>query len=395
VPPTRSIPEIVSTFRPWLEARDERVLGYQAAIAQIPAPTGTEGERASLVSELLRRAGLQPKTDDVGNVVAIRGGSIDAPPVVVCAHLDTVFGADVEHRVSREGSTLRAPGIGDNARGLAALVTIAHALDATGMQTRHPVIFSATVGEEGQGNLRGARHLFSTSAAGAAATIVLDGPGDDHVVTHALGVRRFRVTFTGRGGHSWAAGDGPNAVHAAARAAAALANIRLPSSPRTTLVVARFEGGGPINAVASHAEFDVDLRSLATPVLDAVSGELSAAVGQAVWEENRRSHEEKRHDAVRCTITSLGSREAGMLDPAHPLAVAARLATEAVGRRPEMSVASTDANVPLGLGLPAIAIGAGGVGAGAHTVDEWFENREGWRGVARALAVVAFAAGGF
>jgi acetylornithine deacetylase/succinyl-diaminopimelate desuccinylase-like protein len=388
---SETIRGVVASVSPWLDRHDERVLGQQTEIAEVAAPTGAEGERAAMVARLLTASGLQTEEDAVGNILAFRPGTVDAPPVVLCAHLDTVFGAEVEHRVVRDGAVLRGPGIGDNARGLAGMLTIARALDAMRVRTKHPVLFAATVGEEGQGNLRGARHLFSTRAADAVGAIVLDGPGDDHVVTHALGVRRYRVSFDGRGGHSWSAGESPNALHAAARAAAALTALRLPSSPRTTLVVARFESGGAINAVPGHAEFDVDLRSLSSPVLEALSREIALAVALATQEENQRAR--GRDDSIRSLIESLGSREAGVLDAHHAIGEAAVVATAAIGRRAEACIASTDANVPLSLGMPAIAIGAGGVGGGAHTAGEWFENREGSVGIARAMGILVGIAG--
>lgn len=374
-----------------LLARDGETVALQVALAEVPAPTGGEGARAAVVQCHLRALRLDARIDQAGNVVAAREGTTGGAPVVVCAHLDTVFDASVPHQVARAGDVMRGPGIGDNARGVAAMLAIAAALDAGAVRTRRPVLFVATTGEEGAGDLRGVRHLFATAAAGAHAAIALDGSGDERVVTHALGTRRLRVRCTGPGGHSWASFGVVNAVHAVATLAAQLAALPLPSAPRTTLTVSRIGGGTAINAIPGDAWLEVDLRSTSPPQLDRLAAAVSAHAAQVVASHNaaRRAGTPQ----LRLTVEPIGDRPGGALPPDAELAHAAFEATRLVGRTPEAAIASTDANVPLHLGIPAIALGAGGRGGDVHTPHEWFENRDGALGIIRAMTVLAAAAG--
>ena len=219
-----------------LAASDERLLHTQIALSEIPAPTGSEQARGASVAARFRALGLHDvRTDDVGNVLGARQGTSNESPILVCAHLDTVFPEGTPVGVARDGRQLAGPGIVDNSRGLAAMLALAEAIDGTRVRTRRPVIFAATVGEEGAGDLRGVKHLFARLDETPAACIALDGAGDDRIVHRALGARRFRVTFHGAGGHSWAAFGTPNPVHAAGATAAKLAALPLPRSPRTTL----------------------------------------------------------------------------------------------------------------------------------------------------------------
>jgi acetylornithine deacetylase/succinyl-diaminopimelate desuccinylase-like protein len=390
-----------------LAARDAELLDLQAAVTEIPAPTGEEGERARWVAERFAALGLADvRLDAAGNVVARRPGAGDPaePPVAVCAHLDTVFPRATPLLVRRgraaDGAVrLAAPGIGDNGRGLAALVALAAAFDGRRVRTRRPVEFVATVGEEGLGDLRGAKHYFAEAARAGrapAAAVVLDGAGDERVVHRAVGARRFRAEFRGPGGHSWAAFGAPNAVHAAARAAARLADLPLPSGqpgagPRVTVSVGRIGGGMSVNAIPADAWLEIDLRATAADALDAYERTIRRAVEAAAAAENEIRAEGTR--PVAAVVRVIGDRPAGALAPDHPLVAAAVAATRLAGRAPQLGAASTDANVPLGLGVPAVAIGAGGRGGDAHTPGEWYENAEGAAGVGRALTLVAGAAG--
>jgi acetylornithine deacetylase/succinyl-diaminopimelate desuccinylase-like protein len=310
---------------------------------------------------------------------------------VICAHLDTVFPLGTTVRVRRSGQRLEGPGIGDNGRGLAALLALAEVIDGVHLRTRAPVDFVATTGEEGTGDLRGAKHIFATSARNAGAAIALDGAGDERVVHRALGSRRFRITFRGSGGHSWTAFGVPNAVHAAAIAAAKLARIVVPVDPRTTLSVGRIGGGIAVNAIPDDAWFEVDLRSTATTMLDRYEREIHVAARAGADEENARRHRNTAELSV--GVARIGDRPGGETAPEHPLVTLAMEATRVVGREPELATASTDANVPISRGIPAIAIGAGGRGGDAHSPTEWFDNTDGHTGLARALAIVVGAAG--
>jgi acetylornithine deacetylase/succinyl-diaminopimelate desuccinylase-like protein len=374
-----------------LAARDGEIVASQRAIAGIPAPTGAEGERARWLASRLRGAGVEDiRHDGAGNVVARIGGRPGAPAVAVCSHMDTVFPPGTPLALRDEGSRIVGPGINDNARGLAVLLAIAGELARGEIVLPHPVELVGTVGEEGEGDLRGARHYFDTAGRQALAAIALDGPGDERIVHRALGARRYRVEFTGPGGHSWASFGAPNAAHAAAFCAATLGRIALPAEPRASLTVGRMGGGIAVNAIPESAWLEVDIRSTDPALLARLDAEVHAAVREAAREENARAT--LHAGSLAATLQRIGDRPCGATDAAHPLVRAAIEATYAAGCEPELSLASTDANVPVALGIPAIAIGGGGLGGDAHTLDEWYENADGFRGVARALAIVVAAA---
>ena len=257
---TTQVHEALAASHARLAARDAAILRTQVAISQIAAPTGDEQQRAEWMARRLSEAGIsEVRTDDAGNVIARRPGVSEQRPIFVCAHLDTVFPRETPLGVQHDGHRLAGPGIGDNSRGLAALLALAEELDGRRLRTQRSVVFAATTGEEGAGDLRGAKHLFSTAGTPAAA-IAIDGAGDDRVVHRALGSRRFRITYRGTGGHSWAAYGVANPVHAAAGAAARLASVTLPVEPRTTLSVSRIGGGLSINTIPSEGWLEVDLR---------------------------------------------------------------------------------------------------------------------------------------
>lgn len=378
--------------RSTLTASDEDVLREQIAASGISAPTGKESARGAHVAERFRALGLSDvRTDDVGNVIGTRDGAQDGPAVVVCAHLDTVFPPATDVRVRRNGLRLDGPGIVDNARGIAGMLAIARMIDGITLRTRRPIVFVASVGEEGGGDLRGTKHLFANFERTPACCIALDGAGDDRIVHRALGARRFRVTYRGAGGHSWAAFGVPNPVHAAGAAAARLAALPLPRRPRTTLSVCRIGGGISVNAIPEEAWLEVDLRSSAEDALAGCVADIRAAVHAAAREENVRrapGTEPLTHE-----VAMIGDRPCGSTPEHHPLVRVACAITRAIGRTPELVTASTDANVPISLGIPAIAIGAGGRGGGVHTPAEWYDNTDGPLGLARALAIVVASAG--
>jgi acetylornithine deacetylase/succinyl-diaminopimelate desuccinylase-like protein len=306
---------------------------------------------------------------------------------VLCAHLDTVFDSRDPVTVHRDGKRLCAPGISDNARGLATLVMLADLVGDGRLPLSRPVLFAATSCEEGHGDLRGCRHLFDTIAAGAGAAVALDGPGDERIVTSALGCRRYHIAFRGPGGHSWGRYGTPNAVHAAAALVTRLTGYAAYDQARTALTVSRIAGGTTINAIPAEAWIEVDVRSTSDAELVRIDQHVRRAARDASDEENSR----RRADAapLSVTLTLIGERPAGEVDTDHDVVVAAAEATRALGRVPEFAVASTDANIPISRGIPAIAIGGGGAGGETHTPAEWFENREGHRGLARAALLLA------
>ncbi|MBC7788754.1 MAG: M20/M25/M40 family metallo-hydrolase [Anaerolineae bacterium] len=370
-----------------IDAQHHQIVQQQIAISEIAAPTGEEGDRGEWIAQRFRTLGLaNVRRDKAGNVIARRRGFADTAPVVVCAHLDTVFPRTVPVGVRQEGAVLIGPGIGDNGRGLAAMLAIAEAIDGDRLRTRAPIDFVATTGEEGTGNLRGARYLFENAARGACAAIIVDGPGDERIVTRALGSRRYRITYRGQGGHSWTAFGTPNPVHAAAIAAARMTSIRLPTSPRTTLSVSRMGGGLSVNAIPGDGWIEVDLRSSSTSVIELLDREIRAAGRFGAADQNERR--DPGMLALSCDISVIGDRPCGETSRDHALVLAAAESTRLIGRTPDLVEASTDANVPISLGIPAIAIGGGGRGGNAHTETEWYESTGGAAGISRALGIV-------
>src|SRR5213080_731004 len=384
----------IRAARHHIERTDEVTLARQAALSAIPAPTGAEGRRAAHLAELFREIGLSDVSiDHAGNVQGwfARNGDTSAGPVVVAAHLDTVFGAEVDVTVERRGQRLEGPGISDNARGLAALVAVAEAMVAARVPAARPILFAATVGEEGSGDLRGVKHLLNgkreTGNGKPVAFIALDGAGLDRVIHRALGSKRYQVTFRGPGGHSWAAFGVANPANAVGRAVALLADLPTQQAPRTTCAVVRLGGGTGLNSIPQEAWLDLDLRSEDPRALSQLDVTVRAALERAADDENRRRT--AGSPPLRAEIRLLGDRPSGMTPRAHPLVQAAVAANRALGRDAELASASTDANVPIALGIPAIALGAGGKAGDAHLATEWFENVEGALGIVRALLVTA------
>ena len=381
----------IRAAREHIERSDEATLARQAALSAIPAPTGAETARGRRVGDMFRDAGLDDVTmDDVGNVRGWYGAARDADCVVLCAHLDTVFGPELDVSVARRGARLEGPGIADNARGLAALVTVGEALAAARVATARPILFAATVGEEGAGDLRGVRHLFGPSARPAvrpSAFIALDGAGIERIVHRALGSRRYRISFHGPGGHSWAAFGVANPANAVGRVVTAIANLPTRHTPRTTHAVVRLGGGTSLNSLPQSAWLDVDLRSEEPRILEQLDGEIRKIVAQALADENR--HRLPGTPALTSDIRRLGDRPSGLTPRTHPLVQTAVAATREVGHDHQLACASTDANVPIALGVPAVALGAGGRAGDAHLPTEWYENEKGALGIVRALLVTA------
>ena len=391
----------VRAARQHIERSDESTLARQAALSAIPAPTGAEGARGAHLAELYREVGLEDVVvDEVGNVTGwMGGGQRRDDAVVLSAHLDTVFAEGLDVSVARSGARLAGPGISDNARGLAALVTVAEALVRSRVSTLRPVRFTATVGEEGDGDLRGVRHLFDGRVGAQHAAplqtppsrphvfIALDGAGIERIVHRALGARRYRVTYRGPGGHSWAAFGVANPANAVGRATALLADLPAQHSPRSTCAVVRLGGGTGLNSIPQEAWFDLDLRSEDPRALLQLDETVQGVLTRALTEEN--GHRTAGTPPLRLDLRRVGDRPSGLTPRAHPLVQTAIAATRALGRPHELACASTDANVPIALGVPAIALGAGGHAGDAHLPTEWYENVDGPLGVVRALLVTA------
>lgn len=384
----------VRAARASIQAMDAETLAEQIRIVQIPAPANDEGERAAYVSRRFVECGLEAVcTDEVGNVIGWLPGDRPGPPVVISAHLDTVFGPDVPLAPRQDGSRVIAPGITDNARGVAALITLSRAVVRHPLPFSSPVAMIATVGEEGAGDLRGVRHVFRPDGpfAAVAAFVALDGSGLRRIVHRGVGSRRLRVTLRGPGGHSWSDWGAANPAHALGTAIAALADLPLSESPVATLTVARMGGGTSINAIPDRAWLEVDLRSESASELDRIDAESRARIDHATAAENERRR--AGTTALTTTIEVIGNRPAGETPANHALVAAAQRATRSVGARPELVASSTDANIPMSLGIPAVTLGAGGRSGGVHTPAEWYDNKGGALGIERALLLLAEVAG--
>jgi acetylornithine deacetylase/succinyl-diaminopimelate desuccinylase-like protein len=389
------VPAVKRAYRILRETEAE-TLADLLELVQIPAPSLEETARALRFQERCRETGLaDAHLDGAGNVLAWlpgRNAGCNAP-VLIAAHLDTVFPADLDLTPRWVGERLFAPGISDNTRGLAALLALGRALVGAGIETLRPVVFVATVGEEGIGDLYGVKHLFREGSAwrGAAAFIGVDGTGQRRIVNQAIGARRLRVVISGPGGHSWADWGRANPIHALGPAVAELARLISPQDPGSTLTVGRIGGGTSVNTIPAEAWLELDLRSAESSVLVQLEARSRQVVETAVREANqgRRSGTEP----LELRFELVGDRPAGLTPPDSPLVVAARAATRYTGEVAELVASSTDANVPISLGIPAIALGAGGRSGGAHTSGEWYENEGGVAGLQRLLLVLLSMAG--
>lgn len=343
-------------------------------VCEIPAPPFREFARAAYIKQRFTQLGLaRARTDGEGNVIAERPGLSTDPRLIVSAHLDTVFPEGTDVSVKREGGRLSAPGISDNTCGIVSLIALAGALNAARVTTAKTICFVATVGEEGEGNLRGVRRLFNSDEfqTGVDAFISLDGPGVERITNRALGSRRYRVTVSGPGGHSWGDFGIVNPVHALGRAIGRFAAYPAPLSPRTSYNVGIIEGGSSVNAVPERAAMIIDMRSVSSEEIDKLEAYLRRVVDIAVREENlQRSMSGTSLDYK---LDQVGERPSGETPAESKLVQAAILSSRALGIEPRLDCASTDSNIPISLGIPAITIGVGGISGNCHSLTEWYE----------------------
>jgi tripeptide aminopeptidase len=374
-----------------LRTHEPATLEDQIALSEIPAPPFKEATRGEAVRQRFVDAGLADvRLDRMGNVLGVRHGRAARPNIVISAHLDSVFPEGTDVRVTRSGALLKGPGIGDDARGLAVLVAIARALARSSIQTAGTVTFVATVGEEGLGDIRGARHLVGSELAGTIdAFVSIDGTGLDVTAT-GVGSRRYKVSFAGPGGHSYGAFGTANPIHALGRAIAAVSDLAVPAAPRTTFNVGRIGGGTSVNAIPYEAWFEVDLRSADAGALADLDRRFRALVDHAVAAENARWG---KPGQVTATLTVVGDRPAGATSPTSPIVRAALAVTAALGASGSLREGSTDANAAMQRGIPAITIDGGGHGTGSHALDETFDTTDSWRGTARAFLLMLALAG--
>ncbi len=361
-----------SRERAWISER-------HLALCRVAAPTFFEQKRAEWIAAELDKLGCRVELDRAGNVVARVGEKCQPPYVALTAHLDTVLAPRTPEdiRVAPDGRFL-GPGISDNGAGLAGLLAVAAAWQEGALRPEErsaSLLIVANVGEEGEGNLSGMRYLCRQSPLAGEITnfVVLDGPGTDHITAHALGSRRFEINFNGPGGHSWSDQGTGNPVHALSTVIADFtASQSEASGPRASINFGLIEGGASINSIPSEARAKVDIRSESVERMDDLSELLTDAVERALAAENDRVARRKLNGRVTAKIREIGSRPGGKLHESAPLLAAIRDVDAHLGLRSVMDCASTDANIPLSLGLPAISIGAGGQGGGAHTPAEWF-----------------------
>jgi tripeptide aminopeptidase len=380
-----------------LRDTEDTTLRQQIGIAGIAAPTGSEGERAAHLARCFREMGLpESQIDEVGNVLTLlpahRDSSVADELVVVAAHLDTIFPAGTDTTMHEMEGRVRGPGITDNARGLAGMLAVARAIRAAGIGTTRSLLLVGTVGEEGVGDLRGAKHLLredSPIRPRVAAFIALDGAGANRVVHRAIGSIRHRVTISGLGGHSWGDRGASNPAHALARAITGLIGMTPPWAGEHAVTVGRMAGGTSVNAIPEEAWLELDLRSEDPRILEWLAARAGVVVRDAVQEEIAAG---RAGSPLVARVEEIGNRPCGVTPPDSPLVQNAVEATRLIGAEPELVASSTDANVPIALGIPAISIGAGGRGAGVHTTDEWYENEDGLRGLERALLTILAAA---
>jgi tripeptide aminopeptidase len=366
----------------WLHGNPKTIMDWQAELVAIPAPTHAEGERAQWLAGCFRKAGLRStEIDSVGNVLALLPAThlpadSTGPIVLLSAHLDTVFPAATPIALRLDGDRLCAPGACDNAAGVAGMLAILQAVLAAAVELPAPLVLLGNVGEEGEGDLRGVRHFYEHNplAERVAAHIVLDGPGADAAVTQALGSRRYQVAITGPGGHSFSDAGTPNPIAALAAALYALGETQLPDGPRTTVNVGTICGGISVNSIPESAQATVDFRSTDPEQLVHLEVAVHRATEDAVehWNAKSRAMGERSRGPLSFAISKIGDRPAAKLAEDSPL-FAALLATDRhLGLRTDIRIGSTDANLPLSLGVPALSMGAGGEGGAAHTLHEWY-----------------------
>jgi acetylornithine deacetylase/succinyl-diaminopimelate desuccinylase-like protein len=400
-PATASIARLAADRRvhqafQWLHLQEQRILQWQAEMVAVPAPPFGEQARAELLRERFRGLGLEnPHIDEVGNAIGTwHGKGSCARRALLSAHIDTVFPAGTPIEADLQGSRLSAPGACDNGAGVAAMLAIAAAMQHAGLETECEVQFVGNVGEEGEGDLRGMRHLYrdgSEAREHIAGHIVLDGAGHESAVTHALGSQRYLVTITGPGGHSWTDAGRPNPIILLSRAIQRFSGVTLPDLPRTTMNVGTIEGGTAINAIPERAAARIDLRSTDPEQLIHLEVELHRAVEDAVMAANQAQQGEA--SSIRFAIEKIGDRPAGRLPADAELMALLEAVDRHLAIRTEMRLASTDANIPLSMGIPAVSIGGGGEGGGIHTHAEWYDSRGRDLGLRRILLLLLAVAG--
>jgi len=357
----------------WFRAHTAELEGIQLEVTSIPAPPWGESARSHWLASRFAELGLaEVHRDELGNVFGILPGSDAAAPfIAMSAHIDTVFPRDTPISVRRDAGKLYGPGVSDNSSGITALLAIAGAMQAVPVGNVAPVLFIGNVGEEGEGDLRGMRHIYQQPrwSATIASLIVIDGAGTDTIIAEGLGSRRYEVTVRGHGGHSWSDFGVANPIVALARVIDRFTRTPVPVSPKTTFNIGIITGGTSVNSIPESAIMRVDTRSASIDELDRLERALHEAVDHVIPEITGR----KKQELLTAEVRVIGNRPAADLPADSPLLRMVRAVDAELGNAARVQRASTDANVPLSLGRQAIAIGSGGSGGGAHTIHEWYD----------------------
>ncbi|HEY1657129.1 MAG TPA: M20/M25/M40 family metallo-hydrolase [Candidatus Sulfotelmatobacter sp.] len=391
-------PEVRSALN-WLRTQEPQFAQWQMEMARIAAPPFGESARAAWLAERFKEVGLDDvRIDDVGNVFGVHPG-YGQRYIALSAHIDTVFPGNTPLNIRQQGSRLYGPGVSDNGAGVTAMLGIAALLHAVRVRHALPFVFIGNVGEEGEGDLRGMRHIFSTPRwkDSIAYSIVLDGAGSDTIVAEALGSRRFEVIVRGPGGHSWSDFGAPNPIVILAKAIETFTASPVPSTPKTTFNIGVIRGGTSVNSIPESASMKVDIRSTSMDEMERLEQTLRMALNRAVEDETLTAEMKsaaQRRPGVSCEVVPIGNRPAGELSTGARILQVIRAVDLQINNAAQVQRASTDANIPLSLGLEAIAIGGGGSGGGAHTLQEWFDSNGRELGLKRILLIMLALAGG-
>jgi acetylornithine deacetylase/succinyl-diaminopimelate desuccinylase-like protein len=380
-----------------IDREHDRLVDDIITLTEIPAPPFKEDARAAAYMAMLKAHGLADvQQDEAGNVMGVRRGTGGGPLIAIAAHLDTVFPEGTDVTVKRDGTRLSAPGIGDDTRSLAVLLAMIRAMDAAKIQTRSDILFIGDVGEEGLGDLRGMKHLFLKGPYRdrIAMFISMDGAGGGNDIVHgAVGSKRYRVTFKGPGGHSYGAFGLVSPAFALGNAIRKFSQMTVPESPKTTFSVGVIGGGTSVNSIPFENWMDVDMRSVSPVELEKLETTFLGLMKEAVDEEN--AARSTRQGPIVVDNRIIGDRPSGETRRESPLVQTAAAAIRAVGLSPTFSFSSTDSNIPISLGIPAITIDSGGRGGRAHALDEWIdvEKSSSLKGIEAALLMLLALAG--
>ncbi|MCD8339455.1 MAG: M20/M25/M40 family metallo-hydrolase [Burkholderiales bacterium] len=385
----------IKTYEPVIDGlkkakeEQEHTLKEQVELTEIESAPFHEENRAKAYAAKLTELGLpNVRIDKEGNVVGVRAGTGNGPRLALCAHLDTVFPMGTDVKVRREGNMFYAPGISDDARGLAVVLEVLRLLNQEKIETVGDIVFLASVGEEGNGDLRGTKYFFKSNEEPVDGFISIDGAPVDRILHGSTGSRRFRVTYEGPGGHSWSAFGNPSANHALGRAIAMIADVKVPEEPRTSFTVGVVEGGTTVNAIAAKATMEIDTRSVSNDELNKLVDQILPLLQKAADDENARWNA-PADKQVKVIIEPIGHRPAGDQPDTSPVLLAARAAMDVLMLPlKRYSAASTDQNVALSLGIPATTLGGGGTEGNNHNLTEWFNAEDSYQGPQLALLTV-------